>query len=203
MSCQSCIQIPLDAHARFMQKTRRPKSIKNARIRVVYINPKTEMLLFIDDSIPITAIDSGSYFFMDAGPKYVSLQDRKGDVSTREEFIFDKDHTYTLIVREKEIYQLEDDLVCPESGTSRLQVYNLHAKSINVYIDDEVVFEDLKPQESFEIILDENLYEMRINPDLSLSSMIELELKSPIIYTVFLIPSTWFVVENPYCNNLV
>jgi len=140
---------------------------------------------------------------MDAGPKYVSLQDRKGDVSTREEFIFDKDHTYTLIVREKEIYQLEDDLVCPESGTSRLQVYNLHAKSINVYIDDEVVFEDLKPQESFEIILDENLYEMRINPDLSLSSMIELELKSPIIYTVFLIPSTWFVVENPYCNNLV
>lgn len=201
MSCQACVQIPLDAHARFMQKTRRPKSIKKTRIRVVYIDPKSEMVLFIDDSIPPTAIGNGSYFLMDAGPKYVSLQERKGDIPTREEFIFDKDHTYTLIVREKEIYQLEDDLICPESGTSRLQVYNLNGKSINVYIDEELVYEDLKPQESFEIILEENLYEMRIDPDLS--PMIELELKSPIIYTVFLVPSTSFVVENPYCNNLV
>jgi len=184
-----------------MQKTRRPKSIKKTRIRVVYIDPKSEMLLLIDDSIPPTT--NGSYFLMDAGPKYVSLQERKGDIPTREEFIFDKDHNYTLIVREKEIYQLEDDLICPESGTSRLQVYNLNGKSINVYIDEELVYEDLKPQESFEIILEENLYEMRIEPDLSLSPIIELDLKSPIIYTVFLIPSASVVVENPYCNNLV
>ena len=199
MACQACVQIPLDAHARFMQKIRRPKDINKTRVRIVYVAPKLDMKLLIDGDIPDTT--NGSYFSIDIGLKYVSLRDRKGEIPTHEEFIFDKDKNYTLIVRGKNIYQLEDYIVCPESGTARLQAYNLNNKSIDIYLDEELVYENLNPQESFEIILDENLYEVRVDPDLS--PALEVELKSPIIYTVFFTPSASFVVENPYCNNLV
>jgi len=199
MSCQACVQIPLDAHARFVQKIRRSKSIRKSRVRVVYVSPKSDIKLLIDGSSP--PVTTPSYFFIDSGPMYVSLRDNKGDIPTHEEFIFEEGVNYTLIVHGEEIYQLPDHLICPETGTARLQVYNMNDKTISLYLDEELIYEDLEGEDSFEVAVDAGIYELRLDPEIF--PMIELELKSPNIYTVFFTPTTSFVVENPYCMNLV
>jgi len=199
MSCQACVQIPLDAHAKFMNKIRKYKSIHKSRVRVVYVSPKSDIKLLINGSLP--PVTTPSYFTIDSGPTRVYLKNRKREILTDEEFIFEKDSSYTLIVHKKEIYQLSDYLICPEIGTARLQIYNMNDKTINLYLDEELIYEELEPQNDFEVAVDAGIYELRVEPELS--PMIEIELKSPNIYTVFFTPTTSFVVENPYCTNLI
>ncbi len=201
MSCEACVPIPLDAHARFMRRVRKRRTIHTSKARIVYVSPKSDRKLLVDGSLPSIAIET--YFSVDSGDHTLTLQDRRGNVLTEDTFVFDPNKRYTLIVRGEDIFQLADYWVCSEPGSVHFQVSNMGENTLNIYLDEELVFENVKPLDFVETSIDADIYDVRVEPEIYPS--IEVELKSPNMYTVFFAssPPSIFVVENDNCVNLV
>lgn len=201
MSCRSCIQLPKEAYAQFVNRIRMTKVSWTSRVRVVYIDSDV-LTLHINGKTHPYEKDDTRYFDIESGDDIVlSLVNRGGKEIVSETFDFKKDQRYTLIVFEDYILQFEElKGVCPEVGMVTLQAYNMDGGDMDIYLDEDLIFDKVGKDQFVETNVEEGIYDLRISSDKSLSY--ELELKSGIVYTMFFLfdKSAMFIVENEYCT---
>ena len=206
MSCQTCMQLPKDAYARFVTKVRTLKIIRQSDVRVVYMNSIDGEIytLRIDGADPPRKKGETSYFELESGDKILSLVARDETEIVSDSFEFKPDLHYTLIVFQDHILQFEEeDLRCPDPGTVRLQAYNMDGKAMNIYLDEQILFEKLGNDQFVETLVYPGIYVLRMSVDKEFST--ELEVRSGAIYTLFFLfeAMAMFVVENDQCLNPV
>ena len=198
MSCSACTRIPLDSHQKFLMKTYAPKNLDTSEVRVVSAVPERRfdgnVILFDDVRMPKKRM----YKRMTSGKKMVELRSGDGKVLSKEELEFEPEKFYTLIVHEKDFFRLEDNLVCPTPGTSRLQIAIEEdlKKPVDIYLDDLMLFESAESGDFLESMVSSGIYDLHTSE----GTRLEVELKSGNVYTVFLTEAP-FVVENEYCIN--
>ena len=199
MSCQACVHLPKDAYARFVTKVRTFKTVRQSLVRVVYADV-TPFDLRIDGAKAPRRRDETSYFLLESGDMILSLVNRGGDDIVSDLFEFKPDVHYTIIIFDDYILQFEEeDISCPIPGYIRLQAYNMDNGPIDIYLDEDKVFKDLKNDQFVETIIPADLYDLRIsNRD---KFFVEIELNSGNIYTLFFIEDLIFIVENENCED--
>lgn len=199
MSCQACMRLPKDAYARFVTKVRTFKTIQQSMVRVVYADA-TPFDLRIDGAKAPRRRDETGYFMLESGDKILSLVNRNDDEIVAAVFEFKPDVHYTIVVFDDYILQFEEeDISCPIPGYVRLQAYNMDNGTIDVYLDENMIFEGLENDQFMETIIPADLYDLRVsNRD---EFFAEIELKTGNIYTLFFVEDVIIIVENENCED--
>jgi len=202
MSCESCMLPPRGVYDQVVKWINLSRVIENSTIRVVYIHSDTINTLEIDGSNPSKKKTDTSYFSIESGEKILSLVDKKGKEVVSDLFIFEPNEYYTIIIFGKYIMQFHEvDLTCPMPHTAKIQAYNLDGKNLDIYFDEELIFENVGEDMFIETLVRPGVYDFRFNTDEDFVQ--EVEIESGIIYTIFFIfkEGVTFIVENEYCDN--
>jgi len=202
MSCRKCNRIPEGAFRKRGVAIRTFKIVENSKVRVIYADTAPIELL-IDGTVPPKDRDETSYFPLESGNRKLSLINRKREIIIEDDFEFKANTIYTIIVFQNHILQFEEEnIVCPAPGFVRLQVYNMDRGVIDMTVDGDMVFQNLRNDTFMETLLETGVHVLRwIENGEELEA--DIELRNSNIYTLFLLKDTIFMVENAYCVNLI